>query len=96
MIDGRTLRELRLEADLTQAEVAQRTGLPVTVVSAYERNCRQPSLAAASRIIEAIGFETHFVRVLDPTSQAEKLVDVLMLAEALPFRPRALAKARYS
>ncbi|MFM8648933.1 MAG: helix-turn-helix domain-containing protein [Actinomycetota bacterium] len=96
MLDGQTLRELRLEAGLTQSEVARRTGLPVTVVSAYERSCRQPSLAAANRIIDAIGFEAHFVRVLDPTSQAEKLMEVLALAEALPYRPRALSKARYS
>lgn len=96
MLDGHTLRDLRNEAGLTQAEVARRVGIPVTVVSAYERGCRQPSLQAASRIIDAIGFEVRFRRVLDPTLQSKKLVDVLQLAEALPYRPRPLAKARLS
>jgi len=90
VLDGNTLRDLRIQAGLTQAEVARRVGMPVTVVSAYERGCRQPSLQAASRIIDAIGFEVRFIRVLDPTVQSKKLVDVL----ALPFRPRPLAKAR--
>jgi transcriptional regulator with XRE-family HTH domain len=94
VLDGNTLRDLRIQAGLTQAEVARRVGMPVTVVSAYERGCRQPSLQAASRIIDAIGFEVRFIRVLDPTVQSKKLVDVLALAEALPFRPRPLAKAR--
>ena len=48
----------------------------------------------AGRIIEAIGFEARFVRVFDDEVQARKLVEVLTLAEALPYRPRPLAKAR--
>jgi hypothetical protein len=31
---------------------------------------------------------------LDPALQARKLVDVLLLAEQLPFQPKPLAKAR--
>ena len=94
MLTGATLRELRVKAGLTQAEVGRRVGIPATVVSAYECGRRQPSLEVAGRIIEAIGFEARFVRVLDDEVQRRKLVEVLTLAEALPYRPRPLAKAR--
>lgn len=96
MLAGATLRELRIKAGLTQAEVGRRVGIPATVVSAYECGRRQPSLEVAGRIIEAMGFEARFVRVLDPEVQGRKLVEVLRLAEALPYRPRPLAKARQS
>lgn len=39
--------------------------------------------------------EAHPVRHLDPEVQARKLVEVLTLAEALPYRPRPLATARW-
>ena len=94
VLTGATLRELRTKAGLTQAEVGRRVGIPATVVSAYECGRRQPSLEVAGRIIEAMGFEARFVRVLDPEVQGRKLVEVLTLAEALPYRPRPLAKAR--
>ncbi len=94
MLDGSTLRELRIRAGLTQAEVGRRVGIPATVVSAYECRRRQPSLDVAGRIIEAMGFDIRFVKTLDPVEQGHKLADVLLLAEALPTRQRPLAKAR--
>ena len=94
MLTGATLRELRIKAGLTQAEVGRRVGIPATVVSAYECGRRQPSLEVAGHIIEAMGFEARFVRFLDDEVQARKLEQVLLLAEALPYRPRPLAKAR--
>lgn len=96
MLSHRSLRELRLRAGLTQREVARRIGLPSTVLSAYERGRRQPSLDTAGRIIAAIGFDIRFVPRLDPEVQARRLVEVLTLAEALPYRPRPLARARRS
>lgn len=96
MLGTSTLRDLRIKAGLTQAEVGRRVGIPATVVSAYECGRRQPSLDMAGRIIDALGFEPRFVRVLDDHVQARKLEQVLLLAEALPYRPRPLAKARLS
>ncbi|MBU3690082.1 MAG: hypothetical protein B7C54_05245 [Acidimicrobiales bacterium mtb01] len=95
MFRGRTLRDLRVRAGLTQAEVARRVGIPSTVVSAYECERRQPSLEVAGRIVSAIGYEIRFDRVGDPWLLGHRLEQVLHLAEALPYQPRPLAEARW-
>jgi len=94
VLSGQTLRELRHRAGLTQAEVARRVGIPATVLSAYECGRRQPSLETAGRLIDAMGFAVTFRARLDPEVQGRRLVEVLTLAEALPYRPRPLATAR--
>lgn len=94
MLSGITLRDLRHRAGLTQAVVAARAGIPATVLSAYECGRRKPSLDVAGRIIAAMGFDTRFVPQLDPQVQGQRLVEVLTLAEALPYRPRPLSVAR--
>jgi transcriptional regulator with XRE-family HTH domain len=94
VITGETLATLRRRVGRTQVELAVATGIPASVLSAYERGRRQPSLANASRIIEALGYSVKFDLVLDPAEQARRLRDVLELAEALPYRPRPLASAR--
>lgn len=94
MITGEVLATLRRRCGRTQAEVAAATGIPASVLSAYERGRRQPSLSMASRIIDALGYAVKFDFVLDPAEQARRLRDVLELAEALPYEPRPLAVAR--
>lgn len=94
MLDGATLRTLRLRTGRTQVDVAVAAGVPASVLSAYERGRRQPSLAMAGRIIDALGYRVEFVPRLDPAVQARKLEDVLALAEQLPYRPRPMATAR--
>jgi transcriptional regulator with XRE-family HTH domain len=94
VITGDTLLTLRCRTGRSQAEVAEAAGLPASVLSAYERGRRQPSLGAASRILDALGYAVHFEFVLDPAEQDRRLRDVLELAEALPYAPRPLAAAR--
>jgi transcriptional regulator with XRE-family HTH domain len=94
VLTGEVLASLRRRAGHTQVELAASTGIPASVLSAYERGRRQPSLANASRIIEALGYSVKFDLVLDPAEQARRLRDVLELAEALPYRPRPIASAR--
>lgn len=94
MLDGAVLRTLRLRTGRSQADVATAAGVPASVLSAYERGRRQPSLAIAGRIIDVLGYRVEFVRRLDPAVQARKLEDVLTLAEQLPYRPRPMATAR--
>lgn len=47
----------RLKAGLSQRELAERAGVPVTMISAYERDQRQPTLATLLRLLRAAGFE---------------------------------------
>jgi hypothetical protein len=64
------------------------------VLSAYERGRREPGADTFLRIVEAIGFEPTWMRRLDPSVQGRRLVEVLELAEALPFRPRPMPRPR--
>ena len=94
MITGELLATLRHRTGRLQVDVATAAGIPASVLSAYERGRRQPSLAAAARIIDVLGYAVKFDFVLDPAEQARRLSDVLQLAEALPYRARPLASAR--
>ena len=51
------LQLARLKAGLTQRELAGRAGVPVTMISAYERDRRQPTLATLLRLLRAAGFD---------------------------------------
>lgn len=94
MIDGLTLRVLRKRTGRTQHDVAEAVGIPASVLSAYERGRRDPGLRMAARIIDALGFRVQFTEMPDAAAQGRELVEVLGLAEALPYEPRPLARAR--
>lgn len=47
----------RDKAGITQAELARRAGVAASMVSAYERDRRQPTLATLLRLLKAAGFE---------------------------------------
>jgi transcriptional regulator with XRE-family HTH domain len=51
------LQLARLKAALSQRELAERAGVPVTMISAYERDQRQPTLATLLRPLRAAGFD---------------------------------------
>jgi transcriptional regulator with XRE-family HTH domain len=93
--DDRVASELiaaiRRESGLSQAELARRSGIQRSVISAYEHGHRQPSVAALARIAGAAGRELN----VGPASEelalehaGNVLVQVLDLAEMLPYRPR--------
>jgi transcriptional regulator with XRE-family HTH domain len=93
--DDRVASELiaaiRREGGLSQAELARRSGIQRSVISAYEHGHRQPSVAALARIAGAAGRELN----VGPASEdlalehaGNVLVQVLDLAEMLPYRPR--------
>jgi transcriptional regulator with XRE-family HTH domain len=77
---------------LKQAELARRAGLPRSVLNAYLRGHREPGADTLLRIVAAggvkLGIEERKPPV-DPERASKILVQVLGLAEALPFRPRA-------
>jgi transcriptional regulator with XRE-family HTH domain len=83
--------EIRRESGLSQAELARRTGIQRSVLSAYEHGRRQPSVTALARIAGAAGLEVRVSPASDDLAleQAGKiLAQVLDLAELLPHRPR--------
>jgi len=85
------IRDIRDRSGLSQAELARRAGLPRSVVNAYLRGKREPGADALARLAAAGGFELRLGRRRPPVD-AERagkiLVQVLELAEALPYRPK--------
>jgi transcriptional regulator with XRE-family HTH domain len=83
--------KIRRDGRLSQAELARRTKIQSSVLSAYEHGRRQPSVAALARIAAAAGLELDLAPVHDAPAQehaGEILAQVLDLAGALPYRPR--------
>jgi transcriptional regulator with XRE-family HTH domain len=83
--------EIRRQRGLTQAELARRTGMPRSVLSAYEHGRRQPSVAALARIATTAGLELQLAPAGDRAEvehAGRVLSQVLDLAEQLPYRPR--------
>ena len=51
------LREARLRAGLTQAELGERVGKPASMISRWERGRVEPSLETLRRLVRACGLE---------------------------------------
>jgi transcriptional regulator with XRE-family HTH domain len=51
------LQLARLKTGMSQRELAERAGVPVTMISAYERDQRQPTLSTLLRLLHAAGFD---------------------------------------
>ncbi|MGN6869681.1 MAG: helix-turn-helix domain-containing protein [Solirubrobacteraceae bacterium] len=47
----------RIKAGLSQRELAERASVPTTMVSAYERDRRQPTLETLRKLLRAAGFD---------------------------------------
>lgn len=85
------VKEILRRSGLSQAELARRAGMPRSVVNAYVRGKREPGADALARLASAGGFQLELAPRRPPVDvdRASKiLVQVLELAEALPFRPR--------
>ena len=85
---GQILRE----SGLSQAELARRTGIPRSVLNVYLKGRREPGADILIRLAGAAGFSLGLEPrkpPVDPERASKILVQVLGLAEALPFRPRA-------
>lgn len=62
----RLLRSTRLEADLTQTELAYRLGKPQNFVSLYERGVRRLDVLELREVCKALGISmTTFMRRLE-------------------------------
>lgn len=84
--------EIQRRSGLSQAELARRAGIPRSVLNVYLRGGREPGVETLLRIASAGGLGVqlgHREPPVDAARASQILVQVLELAEALPFRPRA-------
>lgn len=92
MSPARLIADVLNRSGLTQAELARRAGLPRSVLNAYLKGTREPGAEAVLRIAAAGGVELEITErkpPVDPERASKILNQVLGLAEALPYRPRA-------
>lgn len=86
------VEQIHRASGLSQAELARRAGIQRSVLNAYLHGHREPGTDALLRIAAAAGQKlepTPRKPPVDPERAGRILVQVLELAEALPFRPRA-------
>jgi transcriptional regulator with XRE-family HTH domain len=84
--------EILHKSGLNQAELARRAGIQRSVLNAYLRGHREPGAEALLRIASAAGVKLELEQrrpPVDPQRASFILNQVLCLAEALPYRPRA-------
>lgn len=85
------VKEILRRSGLSQAELARRAGMPRSVVNVYLRGHREPGAGALARLAAAAGLQLELGErkaPVDPYRAGRILVEVLELAEALPFRPK--------
>jgi transcriptional regulator with XRE-family HTH domain len=60
MVSGDLIRESRLRAGLTQAELGANIGKPQSVIARWERGQVIPSLETLRQIVRGCGLDLHF------------------------------------
>jgi transcriptional regulator with XRE-family HTH domain len=60
---------------MSQRELAERASVPTTMISAYERDLRQPSLATLLKLVHAAGFELRMK--LEPYETHDDVLETL-------------------
>jgi transcriptional regulator with XRE-family HTH domain len=83
MVSADLLREARLRAGLTQAELAVKANTARSQISRYERGEVLPSLEALRRLIRACGLELGF-RIFNADLDQH---DATLIAQTLPLTP---------
>src|SRR3954464_10710604 len=96
MEPGALLEHVRRRNGVTQADLAPRAGTSQPVISAYERGHRDPTYGTLRRLVAASGAElrldagdgdlSRLPPPRDVHEHAERLLDVLSLADAIPVR----------
>jgi len=92
------LRIARRRHGLSQATLAARAGTSQPVISAYEHGRRDPTTRTLRRLVAASGERLELRLAADlpaippattPARHGERLIDVLLLADAIPHRVRS-------
>ena len=86
------VEQILQRSGLSQAELARRAGMPRSVVNVYVKKRREPGADTLARLASAAGLQLELGErsaPVDPHRAGRILVEVLELAEALPFSPKA-------
>lgn len=79
------LRRARRRREWSQAEFARRAGIPASQLCAYETSAKQPSAAMLARLLDVAGLALLAGSPeLERLRQAQDLIDVLGLVDAMP------------
>lgn len=92
MSSAALIADVLARSGLSQAELARRAGLQRSVLNAYLKGHREPGADALLRLAAAAGLQLRVEKrkpPVDPERAGKILNQVLGLAEALPYRPRA-------
>jgi transcriptional regulator with XRE-family HTH domain len=92
MLSAGVIADVLEQSELSQAELARRAGLPRSVLNAYLHGTREPGADTLLRVVAAAGMKLEVEKrepPVDPDRASKILAQVLGLAEALPYRPRA-------
>lgn len=77
---GKRLREVRLQAGLTQPELGDRASMAAAEISKCENGRRTPTLETLERLARALGVTVQdLVTVQDPRDEQEMLLDQIVL-----------------
>lgn len=79
MRGGELIREARMRAGLTQAELSELTGRERSVIARWEQGVISPPIESLLACIHACGFDLPFVLVPVDRSRDEELHTALML-----------------
>lgn len=85
---GDLLRAARTRSGLSQQQVARRTGLPPSVVSAYENGRREPSARTFRAILRSCGAALSVVDRWDTRRNGQVFAAVMEMTDHLPQRRR--------
>lgn len=87
---GALIAAARLQAGLTQTELAERAGTTQPTISAYERGAKTPDLATLERVVAAAGFDLHMTLAPadDHDDSLERWESTLPEATRRSFRAR--------
>jgi uncharacterized protein len=76
----------RVKAGLSQQQLAVRAGVSATMISAYERDLRQPTLPTLERLLAAAGLELRYH--LEPRDRHDEVLATLESRRTLAERSR--------
>ena len=80
------LQLARMKAGLSQRELAERAGVPTTMISAYERDKRQPTVETLLRLLRAAGSDLRMQLV--PYEDDDEVLAGLEMARTRQERAR--------